>query len=294
MTNEVYEVAISEDGATYGPFEVFTPGDVRLLGNFVKFRVTVFGDFDIDEYRQRGFAGIVDDSTTVTGGFGLTPFGRYPFGDGGICLQDSEGDFSGSLSLSGALELDFPNTVFHGALSMSGQLSVSVSEAEAGSLSMSGVLTKVVPTFKSVSGAVSMSGALSTVVTQPAQAAMIGWASGGTPNFLGTRYASPTTLLAFGTSIAAVEIEIPVGIVITGLTLETTTPLGLTTTLTGKIVVNGVTDNSLVCSLASGDQIVQATGGAITVNANDTFTVELVAANNNVSLNHVIITYQAQ
>lgn len=294
MTNEVYEVAISEDGVTYGPFEAFVPGDVRLLGNFVKFRVTVFGDFGTDEYRQRGFAGIVDDATTVTGGFGLTPFGRYPFGDGGICLESSEGDFSGTLSLSGDLQLNFPNTVFHGSIMMSGELSVSVSEVEAGSLSMSGDLVKVVPTFETLAGALSMSGSLATQVTQPAQAALVGWASGGTPNFTGTRYASPTTALAFGSSIAAVEIEIPIGIFITGLLLETASPLGVTTTLTGKIVVNGVTDNSIVVSMTTGDQIKQASGGAIAVNANDKFTVELVAANNNVSLNHVIVTYQAQ
>jgi hypothetical protein len=144
MTNEVYEVAISEDGTTYGAFETFVPGDVRLLGSFVKFRVTVFGDFGTDEYRLRGFGGIVDDATTAIGGFGLSPFGRFPFGDGGICIQDSqEGIDGGTIALTGTLHIVGLNTDFFGDLTLTGALTIFTTAAEVGSLAISGSLASV-------------------------------------------------------------------------------------------------------------------------------------------------------
>jgi hypothetical protein len=102
--NELFEIARSDDGLTFSAFEPFAPGDVFTLANYVKFRATVFGDFDTDAYRLRGFSGIADDATIVEGGFGLSPFGRFPFGDGGVCLEDDSTDLlGGSLLLGGTL-----------------------------------------------------------------------------------------------------------------------------------------------------------------------------------------------
>lgn len=182
---ELYEIALSDDGFVFGPFTPFEPGDVRDLAPFVKFRVTVYGDFDTDDYRQRGFAGISDDATLVEGGFGLSPFGRFPFGDGGVCIDDGntsnlvgslsmsaslvaeETGFSdaGSVSMSGSLTIEFTKAL-SGSTSMSGALLAEVVEAVSGSLSMSGTLIVQAAVQETLSGSMSMSGSLSVEVLE--------------------------------------------------------------------------------------------------------------------------------
>ena len=79
---EKFELSTSLDGVVYTPFAEFEFGDIRILDNYIKCRVTTYGDFDVDDYRFRSFSGIVDDATLNVGGFGLSPLGRFPFGDG--------------------------------------------------------------------------------------------------------------------------------------------------------------------------------------------------------------------
>lgn len=254
--NEVYEIALSEDGATFTDFEPFVPGDVRLLSNFVKFRVTVFGDFAEDEYRLRGFGGIVDDSTTNTGGFGISPFGRYPFGDGGICLQDSEGDLSGELLLSGSLLAESLNTNFSGSLLLSGTVDVAVTAAEAGSMAMSGDVA--------------------TVVTQPALGVLGGFGPTLGLSGAGTFYQSPT--FATNTVILSVEaataVKIPIAIRITSLYVVLTAAMSGSSTHTYRFVVNGVADNGIILVLTTGDQTGFALG-TVTLAAGDTLSLEV-------------------
>lgn len=278
MTNEVYEVAISEDGTTYGAFESFVPGDVRLLGNFVKFRVTVFGDFGADEYRLRGFAGIVDDATTTTGGFGISPFGRFPFGDGGICIQDSqERLLDGTLSLTGLLESTGLNTDFFGTLELTGELDTVVFTPEfpSGTLSMSGALS--VLTTAAESGALAASGALASVLTNPGRQVL--FSEGATFSFLGTQFAALSTLLSVSASFGAVQVEIPVATVFSGLAVKLTAALTGTTTVTARYMVNGVVSNNIVVNMAVGDELVAATG-TLMVNANDLVNIQIDVANN--------------
>lgn len=105
MIFEKYEISTSGDGITYSPFSEFLFGQKRQLDKFVKFRVTVWGDFEPFEYRFRGFSGIVDDATFTIGGFGISPFGRFPFGDGGVCEESFSvsGSGIGEIALSGNL-----------------------------------------------------------------------------------------------------------------------------------------------------------------------------------------------
>jgi hypothetical protein len=162
---EIYELATSEDGVVYSVFAPFDPGDVRNLSPFVKFRVTVYGDFDTDDYRLRGFSGIADDATLVEGGFGLSPFGRFPFGDGGVCLEDENNAiFAGSLSLSGDLVAIGIGTL-DGSASLSGSLTVLISSAESGSLAMSGAPAVLVSLAES--GDLALSGDLLADVSEP-------------------------------------------------------------------------------------------------------------------------------
>ena len=87
--SEQYEFALSSNGDfSASTFTPFVPGTIHRLDNWVMFRVTAWGDFDVDDYRVRGFGGIVNDAALSTGGFGISPFGRYPFGDGGVCLDE--------------------------------------------------------------------------------------------------------------------------------------------------------------------------------------------------------------
>jgi hypothetical protein len=256
MTNEIYEVALSEDGAIFTPFERFTPGDVRLLENFVKFRVTVFGDFAEDEYRLRGFSGIVDDATTNVGGFGISPFGRYPFGDGGICLEDTSGDFSGELHLSGTLLIEQLNTNFSGTLSLSGDLDTEVFVVESGSMALSGDLV--------------------SVHTPPA----LGMIGGFGPTLLlgatTTFYQSVTqeTNTVIITTEAAVAVKVPVAFRITSLYVVLTAAMASSSTHTYRFVVNGVPDNGIVLVLTTGQQTGFAVG-SVNVNAGDTLSLEV-------------------
>jgi hypothetical protein len=168
---EVFEISKSDDGLTFSPFETFAFGDVLNLANYVKFRVTLYGDFDTDDYRLRGFSGIADDATLVEGGFGLSPFGRFPFGDGGVCLEDESTDIlQGQLSLSGALQIlvDPPNVT--GSLALSGDLEAMFAAALDGALALSGDLdTKV---FVQEEGALNLSGSLQVLVVPPVSGSM--------------------------------------------------------------------------------------------------------------------------
>lgn len=256
MTNEIYEVAVSEDGAVYGPFEVFVPGDVRLLGNFVKFRVTVFGDFERDEYRLRGFSGIVDDATTNVGGFGVSPFGRYPFGDGGVCLEASGGDFDGRLRLSGALLIEPLNTSFQGTLELDGEIQTDITASEEGTMTLAGEVD--------------------TVVTQPAFAALLSFADSGSfgtgTKFLSVAVNGSSVLLS---TSAAADTKIPVSITLFDLRVVLTSAIaGLGSTLTARYVVNGTVSNAIVVSMGTGDQEDSATG-TITLSAGDTLCLQV-------------------
>jgi hypothetical protein len=168
---EVFEISKSDDGLTFSPFETFAFGDVLDLANYVKFRVTLYGDFDTDDYRLRGFSGIADDATLVEGGFGLSPFGRFPFGDGGVCLEDENTDLpQGLLSLSGSLQVlvDQPNIT--GDLALSGDLEAVFSATLAGSLALSGDLD--VEVFVQEEGALNLSGSLQVLVSPPVSGSM--------------------------------------------------------------------------------------------------------------------------
>jgi hypothetical protein len=144
---ELYELALSDDGVTFSGFEPFDPGEVRDLAKFVKFRLTLFGDFAEDDYRLRGFSGIADDATLQEGGFGISPFGRFPFGDGGVCLEGVEDSIQGDLDLSASLDIE-------------------VTLAESASLGLSGALVMVETdvTLKAVSGSLGLSGTLAVAV----------------------------------------------------------------------------------------------------------------------------------
>jgi hypothetical protein len=278
MTNEVYEVAVSEDGSTYGPFEQFTPGDVRLLDNFVKFRVTVFGDFEDDEYRLRGFSGIVDDATTSVGGFGVTPFGRFPFGDGGICLEDSGGTFEGQLHLTGTLDIAVAahfDVDVAGSLALTGGLQTNITAVEDGSLALTGTL--------------------GSVLTSPSAGAMPGFITGGSVGFVTSRYFSLTTQMGSGTMNGAVDVQIPIAIVITKLYVKLQSALGAGPgVLTAKITVNGVDSGAIIVTMNTGD-LVGSGSGVLSVNANDKICVRITtsAASGSVSVNSITAAYRA-
>lgn len=155
---EIFEYATSDDGLSFTDFQPFVSGDVRDLDRYVKFRVTVSGDFDVDDYRLRGFSGIADDATVVEGGFGLSPFGRFPFADGGVCFEDDTTDLlAGGLHLSGALRI-IANPHPAGDLSLSGTLLAVIAESESGSLNLSGALD--VEVFRDFDGQLAVSGVL--------------------------------------------------------------------------------------------------------------------------------------
>lgn len=147
MLRERYEISFSDDNVSYTPFVEFKFGDVVLLTKYVRFRVTTWGDFEPHEYRFRGWSGIVSDATTTVGGFGLSPFGRYPFGDGGMCEE--------SFSVSSATS---------GTLTLSGELEIGHSGSMSGGISLSGTLAITVQHNVPLSGAISWSGELDYVL----------------------------------------------------------------------------------------------------------------------------------
>lgn len=160
---EIYELATSDDGLTFTDFVPFTPGDVRELDKYVKFRVTLFGDFEEDDYRLRGFSGISDDATLVEGGFGLSPFGRFPFGDGGVCFEDENTDLlAGTLNLSGSLQALVDPPAFEGELALSGDLEAVFAASLSGSVGMDGALD--IEVFVQEEGALGLSGTLEVLV----------------------------------------------------------------------------------------------------------------------------------
>ncbi|MCI0563371.1 MAG: hypothetical protein MN733_33260, partial [Nitrososphaera sp.] len=84
--DEQWEFATGS-GTTFGPFTTFKPGDKRNLSELAIFRVTASGDFDVDDYRVRSVAGILDTPELTSCGFGLEPFGKLPFGGCGIVTE---------------------------------------------------------------------------------------------------------------------------------------------------------------------------------------------------------------
>lgn len=84
---EEWEVRTSPDGMIFSPWAPFIPGDVRDLDLYAQFRVTISGDFLENEYRLRAISGVGDINAVNFAGFGLTPFGRYPFGDPLDCVE---------------------------------------------------------------------------------------------------------------------------------------------------------------------------------------------------------------
>jgi len=125
MTNEntiteAYEYATSNDGTVFSPYQPFVPGQTFFLDNYVKFRLTLYGNFEQGDYLFRGFSGIIHDPYIRSGGFGVSPFGRYPFGDGGIC--EPEREIGGQLTFSGDLSITIDKS-FTGLITMSGTLS---------------------------------------------------------------------------------------------------------------------------------------------------------------------------
>lgn len=107
---EAWEYATSENGTTFSSFLSFVPGDTKILDQFVKFRVTITGDFDVDDYRLRSFNGLADTAELVECGFGLEDFGKLPF------------DLCGFLGI----EASNPQlaTVLTGALALAGTLAI--------------------------------------------------------------------------------------------------------------------------------------------------------------------------
>lgn len=108
--NEQWEYAISTDANTWTPWFPFTPGDRARLDNYVRFRVTSWGDFDVDEYRIRSLAGVVDNPDLSGCGFGIEPFAKTPFGG---CSEESFPDpavinvgLGGTLALQGTLSVE--------------------------------------------------------------------------------------------------------------------------------------------------------------------------------------------
>lgn len=79
---EQWEYATASGVNLLTNFIPFTPGDTVAFAEFVKFRVTTFGDFDIDDYRLRSFAAIIDTIDLTTCGYGIGGYGLTPYGCG--------------------------------------------------------------------------------------------------------------------------------------------------------------------------------------------------------------------
>lgn len=79
---EKWEYATASGVNLLTNFLPFTPGDSVDLADFTKFRVTTYGDFDIDDYRVRSFAAIIDTVDLTTCGYGLGGYGMTPYGCG--------------------------------------------------------------------------------------------------------------------------------------------------------------------------------------------------------------------
>lgn len=231
--SEMFEVSTSSDGITFTPYAEFVPGDVRTLNTFVKFRATVWGDFGVEDYRLRGFGGIVDDATINIGGFGISPFGRFPFGDGGVCLADTEAALAGELHLSGTLT---PSLLFHpvqlsGGLGLSGALGANVTPPVGGG----GNATFEFSTFDSA----------------------------GNPGDQFVGFDS-----ALGGTPASVQTAFPVATTITKITARILSAPGLGNAEIFKINVNGVDSGGIVLTIVDGNTMGTATG-TITINPGD-------------------------
>jgi len=101
--NEQWEFSTGS-GTNFGPYVPFIPGDKFKLDQVAKFRVTTWGDFDVDDYRVRAIAGIIDSPDISSCGFGVEPFGTMPFG--GCGLATIEDPLIIKKSLSGRITLD--------------------------------------------------------------------------------------------------------------------------------------------------------------------------------------------
>ena len=106
---EQWEYAKSPDGTNFTDFAPINIGDKLLTDNFIRVRVTSFGDFAVQDYRVRAMAGIADTSELSGCGFGIEPFGLLPFGDCMATAIEEEAIQSkrpsGRLGLSGNLTI---------------------------------------------------------------------------------------------------------------------------------------------------------------------------------------------
>jgi len=122
---EIYEYATSDDGVIFSPYKTFMPGDIAYLAPYVRFRLTAYGNIEKEDYKFRSIGAIMADATLRQGGFGISPFGKFPFGDGGIC--EPERDLGGSIQLTGNLGIDvIPNIFMSGSATLTGALSSTV------------------------------------------------------------------------------------------------------------------------------------------------------------------------
>jgi hypothetical protein len=121
QANETWEYATSADNSSYTAFSSFTPGDVKILDNWMKFRVTVDGDFETTEYRLKSFNALADTAQLVECGFGIEDLGMLPFDlCGYLGLAPTrvslEASVAGTLTMTGALAAvetgDTEGTVF--------------------------------------------------------------------------------------------------------------------------------------------------------------------------------------
>ena len=156
--NEQWEFATTDANMNFGPFVPFNIGDKFLLGDLVQFRVTAYGDFDVDDYRVRSVAGIVDSPFVSNCGFGFEPFGKLPFGGCGLQVFEEptqqQKALTGTISLGGTLTtavstlgsaaLFTPNT--SGGFSLAGTSYWAIAQESLGGLSSTpGIATAIIP-----------------------------------------------------------------------------------------------------------------------------------------------------
>lgn len=272
---EIYEYALSDDNISYTPFTKFRFGDLAILAKYAKFRVTVWGDFEPSEYRFRGFSGIVNDATFVVGGFGLSPFGRYPFGDGGVCEESSSTTEAGG-----------------GGIAFSGGLDAAVTMYESidGGMAMSGGLDAAVTFHEYRSGGMSLGGSVATIVSDPS-APLI-----SNPRSVAVS-SSPVYFSVVGVVSSAtpdpVSIQISKNITITRISICTTSAIATGDAFRVRVVRNNVIQTGITVTLAAGDRLHSGVG-VVTIPAGDTFcfVADRTAGIGSATIRHVSFAYK--
>lgn len=272
--NEKYEISLSTDGITYSPFQTFVPGESRYLSRYVRFRVTTWGDFEKNEYRFKSFSGIVSDATFAVGGFGVTPFGRYPFGDGGICEEASNVTFvgEGGIALSGSLTAAVQNSV---------DLS--------GGVSLSGALESNIQYAISNSGALSMSGDVTTVVTNPSESTLF-----SVPHniSLPTSPVYISFVASESSSPSDVYMYAPVNMEILAIRVVTSTTLSSGASGELRVYRNDAIAPGIVVPLTAGNRLHTGTG-VVSLSAGDLWTFRALRTSSNpVTIRYISIEYR--